>query len=42
MIELSPDAIYLADMDARFTEVNAAGCQMLGYERNELVGKKTF
>jgi PAS domain S-box-containing protein len=42
VIELSPDAFFLTDMDLRITEVNAAACKMLGYERNEVVGKKSF
>src|SRR5215471_1048276 len=42
VIELSPDAFFLTDMDLRITEVNAAACRMLGYERNEVVGKKSF
>jgi PAS domain S-box-containing protein len=42
VIELSPDAFFLTDMDLRITEVNAAACKMLGYERNELAGKTLF
>src|SRR5262249_50636279 len=42
VIELSPDAFFLADMDLRITEVNAAACKMLGYERNEVIGKTFF
>jgi PAS domain S-box-containing protein len=37
-IELAPDAYFLADLDARLTEVNQAACRLLGYERDELVG----
>ena len=39
LIELAPDAFFLADLDGRFTDVNQAACRMLGYERDELVGK---
>jgi len=39
IIELAPDAFFLADLDARFVEVNDAACKMLGYERGELIGK---
>ena len=39
VIELSPDAFFQADLDTRFTDVNHAACRMLGYERDELVGK---
>jgi PAS domain S-box-containing protein len=41
-IELAPDAYFLADLDARFTDVNQAACRLLGYERDELVGKTIF
>ena len=30
IIELSPDAFFLADLDARFTDVNRAACRLLG------------
>ncbi|MEY8876055.1 MAG: PAS domain-containing sensor histidine kinase, partial [Leptothrix sp. (in: b-proteobacteria)] len=33
------DAIFVADLDGRYTDVNEAGCQLLGYRRDELVGK---
>ena len=39
LIELSPDAFFLADLDGRFTEVNQSACRMLGCGRGELVGK---
>jgi PAS domain S-box-containing protein len=42
VIELSPDAFFLADMDLRISEVNAAACKMLGCERDGLVGKTFF
>jgi PAS domain S-box-containing protein len=41
-IELAPDAYFLADLDARYIDVNHAACKLLGYERNELVGKTIF
>jgi PAS domain S-box-containing protein len=41
-IELSPDAYFLADIDAHFTDVNEAACRLLGYERDELIGKSIF
>ena len=41
-IELSPDAYFLADLDARFTDVNQAACRLLGYERDDLIGKTIF
>jgi PAS domain S-box-containing protein len=42
VIELAPDAFLQADLNARFTDVNQAACRMLGYDRNELVGKTVF
>jgi PAS domain-containing protein len=36
LIELAAEAFFLADLDARFTDVNQAACQMLGYDRSEL------
>jgi len=42
VIELSPDAFFLADLEARFTDVNHAACEMLGYTREELLGKAIF
>jgi PAS domain S-box-containing protein len=42
IIELSPDAFFLADLDARFTDVNQAACRLLGYDRDELIGKTIF
>ena len=41
-IELAPDAYFLANLDARFTDVNQAACRLLDYERDELVGKTIF
>jgi PAS domain S-box-containing protein len=34
------DSIFIADLDGRFTQVNATACKMLGYVREELIGKK--
>jgi PAS domain S-box-containing protein len=42
VIELAPDPFFQADLDARFTDVNQAACRLLGYERDELVGKTIF
>ena len=39
LIELSPDAFFLADLDGRLTDVNQSACRMLGYGREELIGK---
>ena len=42
VIELAPDAYFLADLDARYIDVNHAACKLLGYERSEFVGKTIF
>jgi len=39
LIELAPDAFFLADLEGRFTDVNQSACRMLGYRREELIGK---
>ena len=39
LIELAPDGIFVADADGRYTFVNEAGCRMLGFSREEIVGK---
>ena len=39
VIELAPDAFFLADLNARFTDVNQAACRLLGYDRDELIGR---
>src|SRR5499427_8999094 len=42
LIELAPDAFFLADLNARFMDVNQTACRMLGYDRGELIGKTIF
>ena len=42
VVELAPDAFFQADLDGRFTDVNQAACRLLGYERDELIGKTVF
>ena len=37
LIEQASDTIYILDLEGRFTEVNAAMCQMMGYTREELL-----
>ena len=39
LIEQAPDGIFVADLDGRYTDVNSAGCRMLGYAREEILGK---
>jgi PAS domain S-box-containing protein len=38
-IELAPDAFFLADLDGRFSDVNQSACRMLGFAREDLIGK---
>jgi len=37
--EQAPDGIFVADLDGRYTEVNDAGCRLLGHTRDEIIGK---
>ena len=39
LVEQAPDGIFVADIDGRYIDVNEAGCRMLGYTREEIVGK---
>ena len=39
LVEQAPDGIFVADLDGRYREVNEAACRMLGYPRDELLGK---
>ena len=39
LVQQAPDGIFVADLDGRYTDVNRAGCEMLGFSREELVGK---
>jgi PAS domain S-box-containing protein len=41
-IELAPDAYFVSDLSARFTDTNRAACDLLGAERDELIGKTIF
>ena len=36
LVEQSADGIFVADGDGRYEEVNTAGCEILGYTRDEL------
>ena len=42
IIELSPDAFFQADLDARLTDVNQAACRLLGYDQDELIRQTIF
>jgi PAS domain S-box-containing protein len=39
LVEQAPDGVFVADLDGRYTDVNEAGCNMLGYTREEILGK---
>ncbi len=39
LLEQAPDGIFVANLEGRYTEVNDAGCRMLGYTREELLAK---
>jgi PAS domain S-box-containing protein len=39
LFEHAPDGIFIADLNGRYTDVNDAGCRMLGYSRDEILGK---
>lgn len=38
-VEHASDGIFVAGIDARYTDVNSAGCAMLGYTREEIIGR---
>lgn len=38
LIENAADAIFVSDLEGRYVSVNDAGCRLLGYAREELVG----
>jgi PAS domain S-box-containing protein len=39
LVEQAPDAVFIADLAGRYTDVNGVACRMLGYTREELLGK---
>jgi PAS domain S-box-containing protein len=40
LFDQASDSILISDLDGRFTQVNTAACRMLGYAREELIGKR--
>ncbi len=40
LFNLAPDAIFTADLNGRYLDVNASGCALLGARREEIVGKR--
>ncbi len=39
LVEQAPEGIFVADLEGRHVYVNQAGCRMLGYSRDEIIGK---
>jgi PAS domain S-box-containing protein len=39
LVEHASDGIFVADLSGRYTDVNDAGCRLLGYSREEIIGK---
>lgn len=42
ILEHASDGIFVMDLEGRYTDANSAGCRMLGYSREEIVGKTIF
>lgn len=42
LIEQASDGIFVADLEGRYVYVNSAGCRLLGYARDEILGKTIF
>jgi PAS domain S-box-containing protein len=40
LFEQAAEGIFVADLDGRYTDVNSAGCRMLGRTRDEIVGQR--
>src|SRR5262249_4711511 len=39
MFELASEGIFVSDLDGRYFDVNQAACDLLGYRREDIVGK---
>jgi len=37
LVEEAPDAVFVADLAGRYTDVNSAGCRLIGYSREEIL-----
>lgn len=42
VFELAADGIFEADLSCRYVDVNPAGCELLGYRKDEIVGQSIF
>lgn len=38
LIENAPDGVFIADLDGRYVDVNAAGCRIFGRPRERIIG----
>jgi PAS domain S-box-containing protein len=41
LFEHASNGVFISDPSGRYTDVNRAGCAMLGYAREEIIGKTT-
>ena len=39
LVDEAPDAVFVADLNGRYIDVNGAGCRMLGYTRDEILDR---
>jgi PAS domain S-box-containing protein len=39
LVSQAPDAIFVADLDGWYTDVNVAGCRLLGLTREQILGR---
>jgi PAS domain S-box-containing protein len=39
LFDLAPIGIFMADVDGKYTDVNASGCRIVGLPRGEIIGK---
>ena len=42
VLSLLPNPVYIKDRSHKWVEVNAAFCELMGYDRNQLIGKSDF
>ena len=38
LIENAPDGVFIADLEGRYVDVNAAGCRIFGHPRERIIG----
>jgi PAS domain S-box-containing protein len=39
LIENAPEGVFIADLEGRYTDVNAAGCRIFGHPRDRIIGR---